>query len=234
MIFSMAVDWHWVAQLLIAAVLSGIVGFERQWHGRPAGIRTHMLVCIAATMLTLVSEVWSQRAGASLRIDPGRLAAGIVTGIGFLGAGAILRIGDLVRGLTTAAGIWFVAGLGIVIGSGEIGLAAFSTAVSLFVLVGIHQFDRHIQVRHYRKLVVFARGEAVDVRWKVREVLKEFKLSVLDLEVEKSVGEGRVKLAYHLQYQGKVAATAIIDKIGNIEQIESCRWCTLQSQERPL
>jgi len=100
-------------KLLAAAVVGAVVGIERERRDRPAGLRTHILVCVGSTLIMLVSiDVAGSRA------DPGRIAAQIVTGIGFLGAGTIFRSGGSVRGLTTAAGLWVVAGIGMAIGMG--------------------------------------------------------------------------------------------------------------------
>jgi putative Mg2+ transporter-C (MgtC) family protein len=110
-------------RLALAILLGGAIGLERESRGRPAGLRTHILVCLGATIIMIASTqmaILSQALpqASRIQVDPGRIAAGIVTGIGFLGAGAIIRIGDLVRGLTTAGCIWFVAALGITIGQG--------------------------------------------------------------------------------------------------------------------
>ncbi|MDZ7412602.1 MAG: MgtC/SapB family protein, partial [candidate division KSB1 bacterium] len=110
-----------VVQMLVAVVLGAVVGLERARHGRPAGMRTHALVCAGATMIMLTARglaTVSPEAMARITVDPGRIAAGIITGIGFLGAGSIIKSGDFVRGLTTAACLWFVAALGIIIGQG--------------------------------------------------------------------------------------------------------------------
>src|SRR6185295_1203756 len=103
-------------------------GFEREIHGRPAGLRTHMLVCLASALLIYASrripvELLAGTGITHLVMDPNRLAAGIVTGIGFLGASTVIRAGDIVRGITTGATVWAVAGLGIVVGQGEYVLA---------------------------------------------------------------------------------------------------------------
>ena len=109
--------------LVLAVVLGGAVGLERESHGRPAGLRTHILVCLSATMVILVSRTVAATPldlEQTTRVfDPNRMGAGIVTGIGFLGAATVLRSGDVLRGLTTAACIWYVAVLGIVLGEGR-------------------------------------------------------------------------------------------------------------------
>lgn len=116
-------------KLILAIILGGIIGYERERNEHPAGIRTHMLVCLGATLIMIISQSFSDQS------DPARIAAQIVTGIGFLGAGTILHQGSIVRGLTTAASLWVVAGIGMAIGVG-IGLTIYAwLAVIATVLV---------------------------------------------------------------------------------------------------
>ena len=118
-------------RLLLAAVLGAAIGFQRERAGKPAGLRTHMLICIGATLFTLVGIF-----AFSSPVDPSRLAAGVVSGIGFLGAGAIIfRSSDgYISGLTTAASIWAVAGIGVAVGAGLYVAAAVTTAIILIIL----------------------------------------------------------------------------------------------------
>jgi putative Mg2+ transporter-C (MgtC) family protein len=118
--------------LALSVVLGGLVGLERELHGHPAGLRTHILVCLGSTLITLVSV----RVTETGKGDPGRIAAQIVTGIGFLGAGAIIRDGAAIRGLTTAASIWTTAGIGLAVGiSPALGqIAVIATLIVLFTL----------------------------------------------------------------------------------------------------
>jgi putative Mg2+ transporter-C (MgtC) family protein len=136
-----------VTPILLAVVLGGAVGFEREIHGRPAGLRTHMLVCLASALLIYASrrvpiELSDSNPALKVVMDPNRLAAGIVTGIGFLGASTVIRAGDIVRGITTGATVWYVAGLGVVIGQGEYVLAVASTLVVILVLAGVDRMSR--------------------------------------------------------------------------------------------
>jgi putative Mg2+ transporter-C (MgtC) family protein len=126
------VDFVTVARVFLAFILGGVVGFERQQVRRPAGLRTHMLVCAGSACFTVASVYGFEGLG-SIR-DPARLAAQIVTGIGFLGAGAIFRSGSTVRGLTTASSIWVTAAIGIVAGLGMFTLALFTTFLTWFAL----------------------------------------------------------------------------------------------------
>ncbi len=127
----MSPDLTMALRLLLAAVLGAGIGFQREKAGKPAGLRTHMLICIGATLFTLVGIF-----AFSGTIDPTRMAAGVVSGIGFLGAGAIIfRSSDgYIAGLTTAATIWVVAGIGVAVGSGLYIASAIATAIILIIL----------------------------------------------------------------------------------------------------
>ncbi|MBN1857639.1 MgtC/SapB family protein [Candidatus Bipolaricaulota bacterium] len=155
-------------RVLVAAALSAVIGLERELHGRPAGLRTHLLVGVGAALVMAAFEAATIYMGSpsdALRIDPGRLAAGVITGIGFLGAGTILKVGDWVRGLTTAASLWFVAMLGIVAGQGLYILAIGGCASGLAILSLIDPLAAHLPHRTYHTLeltVTLKRREAVE------------------------------------------------------------------------
>ncbi len=129
-------------RLIIACVLGSIIGFERQKKGGGAGLRTHILVTIGSTLIMLTSlyiyDIY-QELGA---VDPGRIAAGVVTGVGFLGAGTIIRSKEGVRGLTTAASIWVSAAIGLAIGCGYISGAIIVTAISYLVLSFLKKLEK--------------------------------------------------------------------------------------------
>jgi putative Mg2+ transporter-C (MgtC) family protein len=133
--------WDVVLRLVVAAVLTGAIGLERELRERSAGLRTHMLVGVGSALFTLVSAyAWGDFLfRGSVRLDPTRIAAQIVTGIGFLGAGAILRQGLSVRGLTTAAGLWVVAAIGMASAAGYWSAALVGTAIAL---IGLGPFKR--------------------------------------------------------------------------------------------
>ncbi|MBE0535148.1 MAG: MgtC/SapB family protein [Phycisphaerae bacterium] len=137
-----------VLGLLFAVLLGGAIGLEREITGKPAGLRTNIIICLGATAFTLVA----QRLGAELGAADagGRIAAGIVTGVGFLGAGALIQQGSGVHGLTTAASIWLVASIGIACGVGFYLLAALVTFLALATLYGLAPITR--KIRRYRQL----------------------------------------------------------------------------------
>jgi len=132
-------DWGGnLARLALAVVLGGAIGFERELRDREAGLRTHMLVCLGSALFTIVSAYGFHEFLASndqvIRADPTRIAAQIVTGIGFLGAGAIIRQGVSVRGLTTAATLWVAAAIGIAAGAGYYSGAVLGTVLTILAL----------------------------------------------------------------------------------------------------
>lgn len=132
-------DFITIARVLLAFILGGVVGFERQRTHRPAGLRTHMLVSAGSACFTVASVYGFDGLG-TVR-DPARLAAQIITGIGFLGAGTIFRTGSTVRGLTTASSIWITAAIGIVAGLGMFWLACFTTLLTWFTLYVLKNYE---------------------------------------------------------------------------------------------
>jgi putative Mg2+ transporter-C (MgtC) family protein len=135
--------------ILLAVLLGGLIGLERQWRGNAAGLRTHILVCLGSTVITLASVEIGLGVRGGMRGDPGHIAAQIVSGVGFLGAGAILREGLSIKGITTAASIWTTAGIGIALGAsprlGELGVMA--TALTLATLVPLGWVETHFKIK---------------------------------------------------------------------------------------
>ena len=131
----MSLELEFLLRALLAAVLGGAVGYDRQLRRKPAGIRTHMLVAVgAALFFAAAALILGDAAGTELKADAVRVPAAIVTGVGFLGAGAILRSGPRVTGLTTAAGIWVVAAIGLLAGAGFILVAVGGTVLVLLII----------------------------------------------------------------------------------------------------
>ena len=136
-------DLELIERLVLSAFLGAALGFEREWRQKYAGLRTNILIAIGSTLFTVMSIDLSWGSGG----DPTRVAAQIVTGIGFLGAGAIMRTGADVRGLTTAATIWVNAAIGVAVGGGEYKLAAIATGVTLLVLILLNPVESWLDRR---------------------------------------------------------------------------------------
>jgi putative Mg2+ transporter-C (MgtC) family protein len=140
-----------IIRMVLAVILGGLIGLEREWNNHAAGFRTHILVCLGSATIMLLSEYgFSDFVNeANVRIDPSRLAAQVVSGIGFLGAGAILRNGNVIKGLTTAASVWLVAAIGLSVGAGFITGALVCTCLVLISLYVLNKLEKHI-IRHRR------------------------------------------------------------------------------------
>ncbi len=141
----MIVEFEQGLSLISAALLGGAIGFEREIHGKAAGLRTNILICLGAAAFTVVSG--------SMEASPqalGRMTAAVITGVGFLGAGVLIHEGSGVHGLTTAACIWLVSSIGIACGAGMYFIALLTTLLALLVLMGLSPFTRRIR-KKYRK-----------------------------------------------------------------------------------
>ncbi|MEA2886025.1 MAG: putative Mg2+ transporter-C (MgtC) family protein [Bradyrhizobium sp.] len=143
-------NWETLVRLLVAAILGSVIGFERERRLWAAGIRTHMLVCVGACLFMIVSAFGFSTSITQQHVilDPSRIAAQVVSGIGFLGAGAILARGEIVRGLTTAASIWTVAAIGLAVGGGLFFAAGLSTAIILAILAGVKPLEEAYRDRN--------------------------------------------------------------------------------------
>jgi putative Mg2+ transporter-C (MgtC) family protein len=147
--------WELAIRIVLSVAAGGLVGLEREWSNRAAGFRTHILVCVGATSIMLLSIYgFSEFADeANVRMDPARLAAQVISGIGFLGAGAIMRNGFTISGLTTAASLWVVAAIGLCVGAGFYFVSLLTTFVVLFSLFLLNRWEkRFFSVKRRQKL----------------------------------------------------------------------------------
>ena len=145
-----AIDWEIALKLFLGMIFGGIIGLEREIGNRPAGFRTHTLVCMGSVLVMLTSEYLFNTYHSVTNLDPGRLGAQVISGIGFLGAGTIMKDGSRVRGLTTAASLWVVACIGLATGVGFYWGALTATILSYITLVLLKKFEGHMPgVRDY-------------------------------------------------------------------------------------
>jgi putative Mg2+ transporter-C (MgtC) family protein len=182
-----------VVRLFSAILAGGMIGYERSFRGRPAGFRTHTLVCLASAALMLVTVFewqWVQsRTEEMIRLDPTRMAQGIMTGIGFLGAGVIFKEGITVRGLTTAASIWITAAIGILLGIGLYFPAAITTTLVLFALSAFRWVESKMPTQNYARLDIMFAKDAAMAEEDLRKALEAQGFSVSRLHY-RLVGDG--------------------------------------------
>jgi putative Mg2+ transporter-C (MgtC) family protein len=214
-------------RLALAAVLGGAVGLERELREREAGLRTHLLVSLGAAVFTLVSAYgfadfhYSARGGITL--DPTRIAAQIVTGIGFLGAGAIIRQGLSVRGLTTAATLWVVAAIGLASGAGYYSVAIIGTALVLFSLYPLRLLAYRVVVRlrpeEGRLLVSLPPGGSAA---SVLGELERAGARIDSLQIEESQSE-RVVVA-EVKPSERLQGAELVDRLRHVEGVRRVEW----------
>lgn len=180
-----------LAHLLIALAAGGLIGFERSYHGRPAGFRTHALVCVASCALMLVtiyqSKWYPDAFVGRVVLDPTRMAQGIMTGIGFLGAGVIFKEGLTVRGLTTAASIWITAAIGILAGIGFYFPLAVTTVLTVLTLSVFRWIERKVPGEFYARLEVRFPRNAVMPEDEFRKFLSDHDFSIANLSYSYNV-----------------------------------------------
>lgn len=171
---------QYVPPVLGALAAGAVVGFEREYRSRPAGLRTHMLVSLASALLMLAAVHQLRWMGdtplETVRIDPVRMAHGVLTGIGFLCGGVIFQQGVSVHGLTTAASLWITSALGMLFGMGLYDLAVAGTVLSLAVLSAARWLDRHMPQKNYAEIAVRFRREALVDEAALRGLLAQFEL----------------------------------------------------------
>ena len=215
---------HIIIRLISAFILGGLIGLERETHGRPAGLRTHILVCLGSALLMLTSMHIFYLYRDVTTIDPGRIAAGVITGIGFLGAGTILRFKASVRGLTTAASLWAVAGIGLAVGSGFYVGAYVTSALVLFVLFFLTQLER-VLVRKdwYRVLAVETKGGAQQLQ-DIRSALSDYKAEIRDFEIKKKPDSDNVIIELNLKLITDKQDDQILTDIMRIKEVEKAGW----------
>ncbi len=221
------IELVFLGRVLLAAALSGMIGLEREFHGRPAGLRTHLLVGIGSALVIVTFEAipaiiaQSGAWGGLMRVDPGRVAAGIITGIGFLGAGTILRVGDWVRGLTTAASVWFVAGVGIVAGEGLYILALGGAIIGLAVLGLIDRVEQRIPSAVYHTIALeVLPDKREDVRTAVLAHCRKVGMRAQVIGWEWSEEEKIVTLRIMIRHRGTVDLSEIGEMISSFSGVK--------------
>ena len=213
-------------RLVLACVLGGIIGYERQSRRKSAGLRTNVLVCLGACLIMVLSQALYQNVEGKTNADPARLAAQVVSGIGFLGAGAIMKEGLTVTGLTTAACLWVVAGVGLAVGSGFYSGALLTTALVFVTLGSLSRLDEWVD--HEKNLGLGI--HTVDKPGQLMQIsscLEDLQLRVRGVKVkadeDEADGSGRRLLYIDLEVYNKhgVKSVVIVDAVRQIDGVVS-------------
>ncbi len=219
-----------VTKLLLAALAGGVIGWEREMHGRPAGLRTHVLVSAGSCLMMLLSEGVFLKYGHLLasgvvRIDPGRMAAQVITGIGFLGAGVIIKEGLTVRGLTTAASLWMMSGIGMAFGLGMTSVGVFSTVLASAVLIIIKKMDYLVKKDHFLRLSVVADSDC-NILPQLLKILSEANLSISNVDQELNFEEQRATYEFIVTRtrQRKRIGSELIKAISALNGVKKIRY----------
>ncbi|MGM0652032.1 MAG: MgtC/SapB family protein [Bacillota bacterium] len=222
--------WEIAVRLLLSVVLGGMIGFERERHNRPAGFRTHILVCSGSTLIMMVSAYgFTGQMGEGFLADPGRIAAGVVTGIGFLGAGTILQQRGSVRGLTTAATIWVVSGVGLAAG---VGFYMGAVLTTIFVLISLFLLKKAEAALFARRSLNNLRVRAIDRPGLLGVIGCELGDRMIDIrqtelsgpDKDTKSGEELITIDFLVQLPSGLQLEELFDTLYNFDGIKEVVW----------
>lgn len=203
----------------LSLVLGGVIGFERERDNQPAGLRTHMILVIGACLAMILSINMGVISGN----DPARIAAQVISGIGFLGAGAILRYGFNVKGLTTATTLWTMAIVGLVLGAGYYWVAIISTVLMLIVLAVLDQIVKnHVRVNVVRNIVVDLHDRKSVIR-EVRKTIQSLADKVMAYSIQKSVKNKHLRLEVTARFKNREKLEDLVEELSEIDGVRALK-----------
>ncbi|MBI4698551.1 MAG: MgtC/SapB family protein [Nitrospirae bacterium] len=211
-----------ILRLLIGAVIGGVIGFEREIHGRAAGFRTQLIVCVASVLIMIVSENYHlrlQNIEPTFRIDPARLASGALIGIGFLGAGVIVKSGFAIRGLTTAASIWIVSAIGLAIGGGFYVEGITTAFITIFALFFLRKIEKNIKILLYRSITISTLFTE-NIEETLTAIFSDYDVKVQSIDYEKNQATGEFIYNFQVSTRNKGAIKEIFLKLNTLDFIK--------------
>lgn len=214
-------------RLLLASVLGALIGLEREIHGRPAGFRTHLLVSLGSCLFVISSirfyTLYGNFGGTlPVGVDPGRVAAQVVAGIGFLGAGAIIREKTSIRGLTTAACLWVAAAIGLACGIGMFGAAIMVTCFALISLLLLKKVENRLSRDTYVEVKVWGEDRE-GLKDTLEQLMSDCRMNVMRLSLEKDNARQEVCYEFELRFRTRQVACQLVDRIGATEGVRKVR-----------
>ena len=216
-------EFDMLIRLCLGSLAGAVIGFERSNQRQVAGLRTHILICTGATLLMLLSIYLPQHYNPLRESDPGRIAAQVVSGIGFLGAGAIIRLGNTVRGVTTAASLWFVAAVGLAIGSGMFLISGAAVALGFVTLFFLRKMERKLFPTARYKLLEISYMDNTPNSKEALDIIKGSGILIQSIDINQGSNEKGTKLRLLVRIPGAVdvASTArSIKALGNVGKVE--------------
>ncbi|MBI4684942.1 MAG: MgtC/SapB family protein [Nitrospirae bacterium] len=210
-----------ILRLVLGAILGGIIGFERQAHGRQAGFRTQIIVCVASVLIMIVSEYYhhlSYMNPSYVRVDPGRIAAGAITGVGFLGAGVILKMGITIQGLTTAACLWMVSVIGLAVGGGLYIAGAVACMLTLFSLLVLRVVERKMPRLVFKLLAITANEDIEEGR--IESALRYLGLNINSTDYEKDMEKSEITFNITVSSKQSMPLKKILNELSSIKSIK--------------
>lgn len=210
-----------IVRLAVSFGIGMLIGIEREAHSQPAGMRTHILISLGSTLAMLLSIYIPQAYPGFQNGDPGRIAAQVVSGIGFLGAGAILRFGVNVRGLTTAASIWTMSMIGLTIGAGLYRISLIAAAIILFALTIMDVFEKHFfDDKIFKRIEVTVRKKSTTLE-SLQGLLKSMKIRIQSVDIVKSAGETTERYTFYVFIPVKLKSQFLSDSLEQAEGVVS-------------
>ncbi|WP_342771443.1 MgtC/SapB family protein [Paenibacillus sambharensis] len=214
-------------RLFVAVLLGGLIGFEREQNNHAAGLRTHIMVCMGSCLLMLLSAYGFAAFAeeTNVRMDPARLAAAVITGIGFLGAGTILHTGKSITGLTTAASIWVVSAIGLSVGAGFYFASISATIIVLFTLWALNKAERRFMNGKKERVFVIMTDKRADMLEKLQGLLLASGIMVrkasMQTEIENGMTQDRHVIRLHLSLRKQEEPLSVMEKLHRVEGVQS-------------
>lgn len=221
-----------ILRLLLGALIGGAIGFERQIHGRPAGFRTHILVSISSVLLMLVSEYFhylSSFDSTYISVDPGRIAAGAMTGVGFIGAGVVLKTGFTIQGLTTAACIWVVSAIGLSIGSGLYLAGILTFLITIVSLTLLRSVERKMPKLSSLFLTITAEEHAREDD--IISIIHKYCLTVTNINYDTSSETGTIIFHFTASLNNRGSNKALLDELSSLAFVKSVSMKTRDDKQ---
>jgi len=214
-------EFDMVLRLALGFLAGGIIGLERSSRHQVAGLRTHILIATGATLLMLLSIYIPQQFNPQRNSDPGRIAAQVVSGIGFLGAGAIIRLGNSIRGLTTAASLWFVAAVGLAIGAGMYLVAAAAEALGITALIFLNAFEKKVfPAERFKLLEITYKTSPINTA-EAMEIVNKAGIFVHSTDFNQSSDKKGTKLRLLIRIPGALDIASIAQSIKALDNVSA-------------